>query len=289
MAIDKEQFEKILVELGGAGNIAFATHSSYDHLKLFIVMKDFSKADTKDRSFYQPPRACDLKYWVFEEECSLAETWENNYYEAFLNLTGQKKPGEEKTYDSLTFGRFDRGNGVEPIEWLILDTAEGGRKKLLISRYALCCRQYNKFELKTTWETAPLRQWLNQEFLEEAFTPEEAAKICVTDVKAEKSPAFIAPDAADPGNDTQDKVFLLSAQEACRYFPYDEVRTASASKAVLPSIRGDYSIDTAQWWLRSTGRRPYEAAYVMEYGQLRGDMRISAKNVAVRPAMWVEF
>ena len=79
--------------------------------------------------------------------------------------------------DYVTFGTYEQdnneSNGAEEIEWQVLDKKDG--KVLLLSKYALDCKQYNAEWEYVTWETCTLRSWLNEEFYKTAFTSKEAA------------------------------------------------------------------------------------------------------------------
>ena len=76
----------------------------------------------------------------------------------------------------------------EDIEWLVLETKDG--KVLVISKFALDCKQYNMTYTDVTWETCSLRKWLNSSFLDAAFSSEEKAMIPMVTVAAEKYPDY---------------------------------------------------------------------------------------------------
>ena len=63
------------------------------------------------------------------------------------------------------FGNYpqDGNRSISPIEWLVLDVKEN--ESLLISRYGLDCRQYNREWVGITWEDSNLRTWLNNGFI----------------------------------------------------------------------------------------------------------------------------
>ncbi len=94
-----------------------------------------------------------------------------------------------------------------------------------------------------------------------------------------------------PGNNTWDKVFLLSADEAEKYFSDSRKRECTATKWSL--AHGAYkSEDTDQcyWWLRTPGSSSYFTAVV----NTRGDVNYYGVYAlddygAVRPAMWVKI
>ena len=114
----------------------------------------------------------------------------------------------------MTFGHYpqtSRGNDNTPIEWLIL--AREGNKALLLSRYGLDAQPYNKERACVTWEECTLRTWLNGTFLNKAFTAQEQAGIVLTSVDNSKSQGYIGW-STNGGNNTRDKIFLLSCREA---------------------------------------------------------------------------
>lgn len=196
--------------------------------------------------------------------------------------------------DYLFFGLYEQdndiSNGSEYIEWLILDVQDG--KALVISKHSLDCKPYNntKYE-NVTWETCTLRQWLNDDFISDAFTNEEQLKIPMVTVSAHTNPES----NFDPGNDTQDKVFLLSILEANKYFASeDELVCRPTTYANSYSEYVSLSLDN--WWLRSPGHNQYTIAYVSNSFGIQGDgCSLKCGNVegymqpCVRPAMWIEI
>ncbi len=205
------------------------------------------------------------------------------------NLLSKAKVG-----DTYTFGAYeqdnDTSNGKEDIEWRVLAKEEG--RILVISEYALDCQQYNTEGTDVTWETCSLRKWLNETFLKEAFSAEEQKMIPETKVTADKNPSY----STDPGNDTTDKVFLLSISEAEKYFSDDEDRkcvpTAYAIDrgAITSSNFTKGGKATCRWWLRSPGFDSYYAAGVYGNGDINyyGDY-VDDNHNCVRPALWIEF
>ena len=121
-----------------------------------------------------------------------------------------------KVGDIVYFGTYeqdnDTSNGKEDIEWLVL--AKKGNRILVISDKALDRQPYNSSRTRVTWETCTLRKWLNNDFINAAFSAEERAKIPTVTVSADKNPSY----STSPGNNTTDKVFLLSITEVNKYF-----------------------------------------------------------------------
>ena len=71
---------------------------------------------------------------------------------------------------------------------------------------------YHNEWVSITWQNCSLRAWLNGTFLSTAFTSAEQAKLQTVTVKAEDNPYY----GTGAGNDTQDKVYLLSIREAAK-------------------------------------------------------------------------
>ena len=118
----------------------------------------------------------------------------------------------------VTFGRYEQDaneeNGPEEIEWIVLDVQD--RKALLLSRYGLEAKPYNTENTDVTWEICTLRTWLNSDFRNKAFSAEEQSAILTTTVDNSSSQGHNDLISID-GNNTQDKIFLLSYAEANRY------------------------------------------------------------------------
>ena len=141
----------------------------------------------------------------------------------------------------VKFGKYEQGKGIESIEWRVLDRQE--EKVLLISRYALEWKEYHGSEAYITWEKCDLRKWLNNEFLNMAFSETERSMIANTRCPADKNPRY----STAPGNVTTDKIFLLSIPEAEKYFGSDEDR-----KAAPTAYAKKQGVDTSRsgncWW-----------------------------------------
>ena len=191
----------------------------------------------------------------------------------------------------VTFGRYEQDNnqdnGTEEIEWLILDVRDG--KCLLLSWYGLDTKPYNTKNTSVTWENCTLREWLNDEFLNAAFTAEEQSAIWLTDVDNRPEQGFSSW-KTDGGNNTQDRIFLLSYAEANRYFG-TEYKKAAWNASVYPTRyakqnKASMNYGVGWWWLRSPGGTQDNAADVYYNGSLLTCAVHDARG-CVRPAIWV--
>lgn len=189
----------------------------------------------------------------------------------------------------VTFGRYEQDihsmGSREPIEWIVLDIQDD--KLLLISLYALDCLSYCSRQKSVAWETSRIRGWLNDQFLNAAFTDEEQEFIIITDVDNGKNQGYIHYEG-DGGSDTQDQIFLLSYCEAWRYFYQNNDRACKPTKVAVK--RGAYESTISgncPWWLRSPGYTTDYVAGVDVDGNRGGNVKYGA--MAVRPAMWVDY
>lgn len=203
----------------------------------------------------------------------------------------------------VTFGEYSQtaaGKDMTPIEWLVL--ARDGNKALLISRYGLDAQKYNTINTGVTWEKCTLRTWLNNAFYNKAFNSAEQTAILITSVDNSKCQGYWSTEG---GNNTQDKVFLLSYAEANKYFDVENWQnngaTDNVKSRVAPTVyaiaqgagkNSSYKtadgIDAGRWWLRSPGVSQYDAAYVSTDGSLYAN-RVNVGSGSVRPALWVNI
>ncbi len=178
-------------------------------------------------------------------------------------------------FDSIIFGQYQD----HPIEWIVLDSQ--GSRMLLLSKRAVETLPYHSTDEPVTWENCSLRSWLNGEFLEKAFSSEEISSVLTTVLdNSGVNPEYhyTVGSAA-----TEDKVFLLSHDEAALYLPEEDLRLCEKSLHA-PS----YDDDISSWWLRSPGLWPNCAEYVYRTGTFFSGMA-NRMFVDARPAMWIEY
>ena len=198
--------------------------------------------------------------------------------------------------DHLVFGHYEQdnnqNNGLEPIEWIVLDVQEG--KSLLISRYGLDVIPYNREYTESTWENCTLRSWLNDTFLNGAFTDKEKAAILPTQVDNSGNQGYLGWGLYE-GKSTEDLVFLLSYQEAFRvYFPEKQERMcAPTSYAIVKGAITNINDKTdgraaGPWLLRSPGFSRYTAAGVDTSGA-RTSFNVDASDGCIRPVLWIDL
>ena len=193
----------------------------------------------------------------------------------------------------------------EPIKWRVL--SRKGNDALLLADVVLDTQKYNTELEDVTWETSSIRSWLNgyeafanqpkkdysrKNFLNSAFTSVQRNIIKTTSVVNNNN---IAVGTAG-GNNTLDKVFLLSESEvyntdvAVGYGfvkndnTEDEARKSRSSRYAY--AMGGWYDDEARWWLRSPGCFSCYAAEVTSFGDAYsyGD-DVNLSRDGVRPAL----
>lgn len=223
-------------------------------------------------------------------------------YEALIALDDYKNSAEKaisiydsyknqklklaKVGDCVFFGTYEQDNiilnGQEAIEWKVL--AKNGTRILVISKYILEQQQYHMEYDAVTWETCSLRNWINNEFINTAFSVEEKEMIATTTVSADKNPDY----KTNPGNETQDKVFLLSIVEANTYFHSNAERSCEPTAYAMAKGISRYD---GNWWLRTPGENlayatsvdPYDG-YIYKSGRI-----VYLCEFGIRPAMWIDL
>lgn len=187
----------------------------------------------------------------------------------------------------VVFGSYEQDgkaiNGKEDLQWIVLE--EHSDRILLVSRYAIACQSFHNCWADMTWEDCTLRLWLNNTFMEEAFSEVQQDMILQTDVDNSGTQGNSTWNKKG-GNDTSDRIFLLSYQEAKRYFDNERARICeptiyAAENGVWKDANG-----ACHWWLRSPGQTQNFAAYVGSDGALNSTYDYNT-HIGVRPAMWV--
>ena len=229
--------------------------------------------------------------------------------------TEEPEENKEEMYvpsigDIVPFGKYEQdnntGNGAETIEWIVLDVE--GKSVLLLSKYCLDVKLFHEGEGKATvtWKNSTLRGWLNSNFLNDAFTEEERDFISMTVVSDIANASY----ETDGGDITEDKVFLLSAEEADIFFPENEwseeekynINRERSTQATVyanadawkPTKKDRWWSDNCYWWLRSTGKHQTHGVrfcYGVSFaGNLsRTNVESVERNGGVRPAIWVSW
>lgn len=175
---------------------------------------------------------------------------------------------------SAQYAAYDVGNLVtmgefegRPISWRVV--SQQGSHRLLLAEDILTALPYNTERRIVYWETCSLRAWLNGDFLNGAFTAAEKDRILETAVVNADNTEY----RTDAGNDTVDRVFLLSLSEF----------------ETLLEAHGDWKKASDSWWLRSPGCSRIDAVVIYASGGVNGiGTNVDWDRVGVRPALWID-
>ena len=200
----------------------------------------------------------------------------------------RKEIANAKVGSTVKFGKYYQSNNTtkEDIEWQVL--AKEDNRALLISKYGLDCKKYDETNVSSvTWKTCTLRKWLNNDFINSAFTEEEKAYIPTVTVSADENPIY----TTDPGYETEDEIFLLSIPEANKYFSNSTARQCKSTAYAKKNGAREYSGNgNCWWWLRSPGDTQLSVASVNIDGDVVSDgYGVYYAYLAVRPALWVDL
>ena len=190
-------------------------------------------------------------------------------YATIHEVVPEKPKFSAKVGDIIKLGEW----GGEEIEWLVINRKEG--RLTLLSKYIIDSRPYDfKYRKGVTWETSTIRSWLNSDFFDDAFTDNEKKIVMVSDVRAHVVSRF--PNRPQ-GNNTCDRVYLLSVEECERYWDLEDVRLSIPTRfAVQRGVHVDRGTGTtAWWWLRSRGEPSEDctvrSSCVIDYGNGNGN------------------
>ena len=224
--------------------------------------------------------------------------------------TNLPKAKDVNVGDIIIFGKYEQdgneSNGKEDIEWLVLD--KSGNKVLLMSDKGLDCMPYNSEMKEVTWETCTLRAWLNEEFLNNAFNSNEKNMIQISIVLAHQNSLLDKHDmGVSAGNDTRDKIFLLSINEEDKYLTDEENRKCIPTEYAISKGTSTYTSNTkggastCLWWLRTPGFDNKNATVdvsalgsgdvdsIVATALKSGGFGVNMKTFCVRPCLWLNL
>lgn len=235
---------------------------------------------------------------------------------------------DAKSGDCVVLGKYeqdgDKGNGTEPIEWIVLDENEDNL--LLISKYVIEEKPFNDTDKAVGWSGSTIRKWLNEDFIKMAFDDMQLEYIIETEIDNPGSKDYFKEFDKSIGiagsKKTKDKVFLLSYEEVLKYYEPEKIDKfcVYVHKDLITSATPYSGIDNkcllmneyeafykeegwpqdcvdisgSGWFLRSCGVNSNDVMSVGYDGAVRGqylEYGEDYENVTfeggVRPAMWV--
>ena len=190
--------------------------------------------------------------------------------------------------DVITLGSFPQTgffNRKQPLRWRVLETFYTD-KALIIAENAVECMPFQaEPKEQSSWQDSDIRKWLNGEFFNNAFSPEEKQSIVTTQLNISYKRRS---DNAITGYTVRDKVFLLSGEEADKYFKDNADRMCSPTNHAVKNGVWKSKDNSCWWWLRSSqkGEGPaVDAGGFIHFESAQHNI----KNYAVRPAMVVQM
>ena len=271
---------------------------------LVLWPNNITLAQTYDMS--QVAQAKLVSEW--NEDCTDADfvtfgSYEQRYIKEANLKSNQSVWGMEDS--NWYLGGHTYGEEVRPIEWRVLDRKDG--KVLLISDAVIDVAPMAKGEY-CNWETSNLRQYLNDNFYNKAFTDSEKEMILTTVVKMDHNGMYENNRfGSNEGNDTNDKLFCLSYDELIYYFNlpdkieydyegtgpfnwyYNEECIKCGSSVYFWLDRWQDHWGDFNWWLRTMGKNQGEFLTVRQDGGFELLPADKTHYRGIRPAMWVSY
>ena len=219
----------------------------------------------------------------YKDSKSLMDKYNDLYERAVFN----NKLKTAEIGSIVTFGSYEQDdnleNGKEAVEWIILDRDQ--ESTMLISKNIIEYQPYLNVGWgnyrDTTWEKCTLRKWLNSTFYNTLFSENEKQYVKSSSVVPDPKEYSTS---VDPGNETIDKVYLLSEREYNKYKNIYGVADCGSSRFVLAKERNGYD----RWWLRSPdndylifAKEVYSADYI-------ATETVDHDN-GIRPVVWLNF
>ncbi|MDE6744175.1 MAG: hypothetical protein K2J95_09880 [Lachnospiraceae bacterium] len=190
------------------------------------------------------------------ESSSLYDQWINmcldGSYASELETAEQVSLEEAEAGDIVLFGSYEQDNdienGAEPIAWQVLEISDG--QALLLSVDVLDAKAYDTESATISWKDCSLREWLNSEFYQTAFSEEERLQIsdhCLF----------------EGWNLVVDKVFIMGNDDIIKYLESgslgygsarisDEHGRLRAVPTVYAQAEGCSFVEGyTDWWMRS--------------------------------------
>lgn len=211
-----------------------------------------------------------------EDNCNNSDYTSSGTPDNSSSAVSSTPENEYKVGNLITFGKRI---------WLVLDVQ--GNKALIFSanqsykKYDDTPYYYSHKEEPYTWEISYLRKYLNGEYYNN-FTIPERNRILTTDLVNEDNPDW----GSEGGNNTQDKIFVLSASEMERYG-----NTIAEFRKKLSTIWSD-------GWLRTPGRYPNRTTavyfFIRDNNTSNFNLEIyyegynPREEKSINPAMWIK-
>ena len=258
-------------------------HKQYIHIGTIEQLKNYT-IGRKNQYYGEEATNKHEEYQYYQEAVSAYDRcngWLDST-ERYLDLIGIVN--EYQRYYNMregaivTFGKYEQDNrtgALEPIEWIILEVNEATNSLTLLSRYLLDSQQYHtSANSRIAWGTSNIRNWLNNEFYNSAFSMQEKQAIIQQSV-----------------SNSWDYVFLLDERE---------ITYRSLDKNGCEATR--YAIDTRRvyvgkdnglspWWVRADNMEGSNGIFVGAHGKIykNGNNPVTSKDNGIRPVIVIDM
>lgn len=191
----------------------------------------------------------------------------NNWINKRAQANSQEKAAEAVSMDQwavndkVTFGKYN---------WKVLNIDEEHDEVLLFGVNSdkfeeLTNHSFHDKEEAVTWKDSAIRTWLNGEFLENGFTPEERAMIVLSDVENSDNSKY----QTEGGEDTQDYIYLPGEKDVEQYW------------SIIKSV-------SLNWLLRTPGKEADSVMYVTDDHKIRSYGASVTDDMYIRPILKVK-
>ena len=223
-------------------------------------------------------------YIIIDEQLFAAlenSVWEND--ETVIDDVRYRRIKSEIANDQPQYYRWTDTDSYhyfryEPIRWRIIEI--NGDEIMLLSDKLLDCVPYNRVSEAVSWQDSYLRQFLNNEFYDQAFSDEEKEAIIEKQINNNPNRAY----GTSCGNTTADKVFVLSEEEvfldtkATRHGFYAYTGVDDPAKRFRPTMyamaRGTWYSPVEGyrgngfWFMRTNGYSESSVTYICDMGYI---------------------
>ena len=221
-----------------------------------------------------------------DEKKTLAERFREKELQNKKNLIafGRYPQGTEDGVD--VWGVPKKHSEMQRIWWRIVKE-EGGKWLLVAERVLFSMPFHEEPDTESgsgvlSWEQSMLRRFLNEDFLETAFSREERDRIVVNRLEPEGR-------GRTERHFTEDRVFVPSAKEAGEYFS-DNLDRMARETDFLAALHGAVRTGSGEpfrWWLRTCSANGRKVGTVSEEGVIELEFEPSFNGAGVRPAIWI--
>ncbi len=202
-------------------------------------------------------------------------------------------------YDCIYFGKYwqkdtdrngtaDKNDARTPIKWRVLSVY--GDDAFIMADKNLDYREYNNIYRNVTWQTCDIRNWLNNEFYNEAFdeTEKEAIRTAYVNNSVNTDTAL------KNGENTTDRIYLLSVDEAVNpEYGFPEYMCASTytrhayNTDYTSELMPEYTYQDKECWLLRNCIDDNEVIINNAGNIIKGD--VVDKKIGIRPVLHIDL